>query len=277
MAAGGTSSKALRILGLSKLPPDASRAQHLDLIRQHRSVRKECVKSSTPLALHRRKSSNPKQLVSGQSAGETMPPTPSARQLEWSSELTCHGTGRGGSVGGDFSGVGAGSRGDKYNSNSSEGRGQDDEDLDDGKRGMVRASSLRLSPSDLDEQFLRTIDALMAQFPEPPTRDPVTELNSPATPLTASAARNGMWRGDRRGVSSSKALQHWLGGGGGRGVGGGERNQHGKQERQQNPMFQQQQQQQIDRRPSGSSSSWGVHEINGARRTEYSQRDTFEL
>ncbi|CAM9595180.1 unnamed protein product, partial [Hapterophycus canaliculatus] len=54
----GSSAKAMKLLGLTKLPPDASRAEHLSLIQQHRSARLERAKSASPMSLHRGGSSS---------------------------------------------------------------------------------------------------------------------------------------------------------------------------------------------------------------------------
>lgn len=48
----------------------------------------------------------------------------------------------------------------------------------------MREASLKLTATDLNDQFLKMITDLMNQFPEPPTRDPamaITDLNSPAS------------------------------------------------------------------------------------------------
>lgn len=48
----------------------------------------------------------------------------------------------------------------------------------------MRQSSLRLTSTDVDDQFLKAITDLMRQFPEPPTRDPpsaMAEVSSPGS------------------------------------------------------------------------------------------------
>lgn len=107
-------------------------------------------------------------------------------------------------------------------------------------------SSLKLTPADLDDQFLQTVMDLMNQFPEPPTSDAITDLSSPA------AAAFG-----RRGLHMMKPNSHRRGAGGG-GSEAIEEVSLSRHQRHQNPMY--------DNRRGG-----GVRELESPVRIRYSK------
>lgn len=176
----------MKLLGLSRLPPDASPADHQTLIRQHRSARKEIAKSASPPVLQRGGSSlrlitNSQGKIVDAGLSEdgpgSLPVTPESRRaaLRRYREAGSGGDGTGG--------VG-------------EGGSDDLEEIMPHTEWLdMKESSLKLSPADIDDQFLRAITELMAQFPEPPTRDPAMDLSSPAT-VTVGRSK----KGDRRGL-----------------------------------------------------------------------------
>lgn len=228
----------MKLLGLSKLPPDASRAEHLALIRQHRSVRKERVKSSSPASL-KRGGSYTRVTSSGVGGG-------SFREAD--------GTCEGGKL-------------------TIQHQQQQYPDQDEGEEVMMphhhhhqpsewldmRESSLRLTPTDVDERFLTSIESLMNQFPAPPTRDhaatAVTDLTSPST------AALGRFRGDgRRGLQMPRPSSQRRGASG---AGGAEDMYHSGQ----NPMYQHQ----MEGRRGGA-----VREIDSPMRIRYA-KDEFSL
>ena len=190
----GTSSKAMKLLGLSKLPPDASPADHQTLIRQHRSVRKEIAKSASPPGLQRGGSST--KLVpnnQGKSANVvqpedepgSLPVTPESRRASMHRDREA-GSGDGDGGGG----TDGGGRGDR----------DDLEEIMPHTEWLdMKEFSLKLAPADIDDQFLRVITELMAQFPEPPTRDLAMDLSSPPT-VTIGRSK----RGDRRGFHAPR-------------------------------------------------------------------------
>ncbi|CAN0446867.1 unnamed protein product [Ectocarpus fasciculatus] len=123
----------------------------------------------------------------------------------------------------------------------------------------MRESSLKLTPTDLDERFLRTIESLMNQFPAPPTRDhaaaAVTDLTSPST------AALGRFKGDgRRGLQMPRPSSQRRGGSG---AGGAEDLFHSGQ----NPMYQHQ----MEGRRGGA-----VREVDSPMRIRY-PKDEFSL
>ena len=223
----------MKLLGLSKLPPDASRSDHLSLIRQHRSVRKERAKSSSPMTLKR-----------GGSASRLG----SYRSVPTSAD-----------------GGGGGVTPTPHYADEETGRGSDWED--DEEDGMMphqhhhhpnsewldmRESSLKLTPTDLDERFLQMITDLMNQFPEPPNSDPITDLSSPATAAFG-----------RRGIHMSKSGSHRRAAGGSGDV----------VLTKQNPMYLHQQQMAAE-----SKRGRGVREMESPMRIRYHKvEDQFSL
>lgn len=230
----GSSSKAMKLLGLSKLPPDASRSEHLMLMQQHRSLRKERAMSGSPSGLRR-----------GGSLSRLGSPGLTNRSI--GSSMLDVGNGGPSMVSGR---IGAG----MHEQSAGEGFGGMEDDEEGGMmhhhhHGQhhrhqtsewldMRESSLKLTPTDLDEQFLKAVTDLMNQFPEPPNPDTaanaITDLSSPAT--LVSIGRN---RGDpngKRGKMPRASSQR-------RGFPGGSSNMMGASgevvHSKQNPMFQQ--------------------------------------
>ncbi|CAM9749522.1 unnamed protein product, partial [Pylaiella littoralis] len=198
----GSSSKAMKLLGLSKLPPDASRAEHLALIEQHRSVRKERAKSTSPAAGSIEEGGNIAMVMGGGGGGG------GGRRRK--------GGGREGGANSKPEHRGGGGQEQCPDEDSGGGAGGGG-DMEDGEQGVslghhqhlnsewldMREASLKLTPADLDDQFLKRITDLMNQFPEPPTRDPttaITDLNSPSSII------GGWGKGDssRRGLHMPK-------------------------------------------------------------------------
>lgn len=250
----------MKLLGLSKLPPDASRSDHLTLARQQRSARKERAKSSSPASLKRGSASR----LGSHGGAEGV----SGRSIASSAD---------GRYGGSSTMTGGGGtpmprhpRGgghDEHYPDEDGGGGSDSEDEEEGVMphqhhrhpnsewlDMREYSSLKITPTDLDEQFLQTITDLMNQFPEPPNSDAVTDLQSPATAAFG-----------RRGLHISKpGSQRRVGGGGG----GMEATRDVILSRQ-NPMVQQQ----PDSRRGG-----GVRELESPMRIRYAKpEDQFSL
>eukprot|EP00752_Nemacystus_decipiens_P011134 g9894.t1 len=179
----------MKLLGLSKLPPDASRSEHLSLLRQHRSVRKERAKSNSPMPLARGDSASRRGSFGGARGA-------SSRSI---ASLTDDG----------------GETPMPQYTDEDTGRGSDweeDDDDDEDEEGLMphqhqrnpnsewldmRESSLKLAPADVDERFLQMITDLMSQFPEAPNPESITDLSSPATAAFG-----------RRGIHISRPSSH---------------------------------------------------------------------
>lgn len=130
----------------------------------------------------------------------------------------------------------------------------------------MRQSSLRLTSTDVDDQFLKTITDLMKQFPEPPTRDnpiAIAEVSSPGSiiggrlglhmPKTSSQRRaaSGMGSAMMLGASHDAIIQP-----------------------RQNPMFQQQ----LERKQREAGGSGNARELGVPVRISYSKpEDEFSL
>lgn len=244
----------MRLLGLSKLPPDASRAEHLALIRQHRSVRKERVKSSSPASLKRGGSYS--RVISsdgggggasfssrnpGEADGASVPPSAKGGKLTIQQQQQQQYPDR--------------EEGEEVTTphHHHHHHRQPSEWLD------MRESSLKLTPTDVDERFLRSIESLMNQFPAPPIRDhaaaAVMDLTSPST------AALGRFKGDgRRGLQMPRPSSQRRGVSG---AGGAEDMFHSGQ----NPMYQHQ----MESRRGGA-----VREIDSPMRIRYA-KDEFSL
>ncbi|CAM9497520.1 unnamed protein product [Scytosiphon promiscuus] len=139
----------------------------------------------------------------------------------------------------------------------------------------MRESSLKLTPTDADEQFIRRIEELMNQFPEPPSRGcvPGSNLSSPTTPIVGrNRWDNGGSSSNRRGFHMPKSSSHWrVGGGGGGGGDGSDMGSSGELVHQrQNPMYVQQQDE--------SRREHGGHESTSPVRICYAKpEDVFSL
>ena len=157
-----SSSKAMKLLGLSKLPPDASPAEHQALIRQHRSVRLERAKSCSPDGLQLENSLSSMRSESFSSA------TIHAREKIGDPQVQAI-------------------------PEKDSGGEQDTEEYDPLN---VRESPLRLTAADVDDDFINMITDIMSQFPEPPTRSPATDSSS-----SMSSNFGRMKWVDRRGIS----------------------------------------------------------------------------
>ncbi|CAB1097115.1 unnamed protein product [Ectocarpus sp. CCAP 1310/34] len=245
----------MRLLGLSKLPPDASRSEHLALIRQHRSVRKERVKSSSPASL-KRGGSYSRVMSSGGGGGgggeasfgsrnpgeadsASVPPSAEGEKLTIQQQQQQQCPDR--------------EEGEEVTTPHHHHDHQPSEWLD------MRESSLKLTPTDMDERFLGSIESLMNQFPAPPTRDhaaaAVVDVTSPST------AALGRFKGDgRRGLPMSRPSTQWRGVSG---ADGAEDMSHSWQ----NPIYQQQ----MESRRGGA-----VREIDSPMRIRY-PKDEFSL
>lgn len=181
--ASTTSPKAMKLLGLSKLPPGASPVEHAALIRQHRSVRLECAKSM-PGSGHERVNS-----PSGMRSGSSSPIRYALGDLEEVQDLPFQG--RSGS-GEDHSGHGTISVG------GGEQAPEENDILMD-----VREASLKLNAADLDDDYIRAIADLMVQFPEPPARSPVNDFGSP---FSSTSGRGKI--ADERGLYGGKSMSN---------------------------------------------------------------------
>ncbi|CAM9503230.1 unnamed protein product, partial [Ectocarpus sp. 8 AP-2014] len=246
----GSSSKAMRLLGLSKLPPDASRAEHLTLIRQHRSVRKERVKSSSPASL-KRGGSYSRVMSSGGGGGGGGGASFSSRNPGEADGASVPPSAEGGKL--TIQQPQYPDREEGEEVTTPHHHHQPSEWLD------MRESSLKLTPTDVDEQFLGSIESLMNQFPAPPTRDhataAVTDLTSPST------AALGRFKGDgRRGLQMPRPSNQRRGVSG---AGGAEHMFHSGQ----NPMYQHH----MESRRGGV-----VREIDSPMRIRYA-KDEFSL
>lgn len=255
----------MKLLGLSKLPPDASRSEHLILMQQHRSLRKERAMTGSPSGL--RRGSSASRLgspgLASRSIGSSMldvgngGPSIAAGRRGAGMQEQCAGEGGGGMEDDEEGGM------MPHDHHGQHHRHQTSEWLD------MRESSLKLTPTDLDEQFLKAVTDLMNQFPEPPNPDTaansITDLSSPAT--LVSIGRN---RGDpngRRGKMMPRASSQR------RGFPGGSSNMLGASgevvHSRQNPIFQQQ----IE-----ASRRSVVREIDSPVRISYSKpEDVFSL
>lgn len=261
----------MKLLGLSKLPPDASRSEHLMLMQQHRSLRKERVMSSSPSSLKRgvsashlgshgvstRSTGSPIDVGNGGSStvtGRRGGGAPNSRQGGGGVYEQCAGDGGGGGTEDDEEEMTA--------DHDHHHRHQTSEWLD------MRESSLRLTPTDLDDQFLKAVTDLMDQFPEPPspgTGAAITDLSSPAT---SAIGRNKGDSGGIRGILPKPSSHRRPAGG----MAGG--NNAGTIEEvipsRQNPIFQQQ----IESRRVGGA----VRELESPMRICYSKpEDMFSL
>lgn len=192
----------MKLLGLSKLPPDATRADHYTLLRQQRSARKEIAKSASPPTLQRGGSSSKLLAITqGKSAGTVSP-------REGTGSLPVTPESRRALLRRDREPGGAGDEGGICGGGGGEGGGVDLEEIIPHTEWLdMKESTLKLAPADIDDQFLRAITDLMAQFPDPPTRDPAMDLSSPAT-LTIGRNR----RGERRGLHGWHSQRRGFGG-----------------------------------------------------------------
>lgn len=227
----------MKLLGLSKLPPDASRSEHLMLMQQHRSLRKERAMSGSPSGLRRGGSASRlgSPGLTSRSIGSSMldagnggPSMVTARRGAGMHEQQCAGEGGGGMEDDEEGGM------LPHHHNGQHHRHQTSEWLD------MRESSLKLTPTDLDEPFLKAVSDLMDQFPEPPNPDTaaraITDLSSPAT--LVSIGRNRGDNNSKRGIMMPRASSQR------RGFPGGSSNVMGASgevvHSRQNPIFQQQ-------------------------------------
>ena len=144
-----SSPKAMKRLGLTKLPPDASPAEHQALIRQHRSVRLECAKSCSPDGLQLENSQSSMRSELSSSAIMYARESRSDSQAQAIPEKGCGG----------------------------------EQDFEENDPLNLRESPLRLTAANVDDDFINTITHLMSQFPEPPTRSPPKD-SSPSVSST---------------------------------------------------------------------------------------------